>query len=121
MSGVKMNDRQQHIQTQVEETMALLEEPTPIEAGPWFRSHLHNRLKKLNDPTASYWSWGSILLRPAILVLIVALNLTTVFAALSPSSETPDARETYLNTMASEYQLSVSSEFFETYETTSEQ
>jgi hypothetical protein len=116
-----MNDRQQRIQAQMDKTMALLEQPTAIKAGPWFRSHVHNKLRKLNDPTASQWSWGAILLRPTILVLIVALNLTAVFAALSPSSETPDARETYLTTMASEYQLSVSSELFETYDTTSEQ
>jgi hypothetical protein len=118
--GVKMNNRQQHIQAQVDETMGLLEQPTAVKAGPWFRSHVHNRLRRLNDPTRSRWSWGAILLRPGILVLIVALNLTTVFAALSPSSETPDARETYLTTMASEYQLSVSSELFETYDTTTE-
>ncbi len=116
-----MNNRQQHIQSQVDKTMALLEQPTPIKADPWFRSRVHNKLRKLNDPTASHWSWGAIFLRPGILVLIVALNLTTVFAALNPSNETPDARETYLTTMASEYQLSVSSELFETYDTTSEQ
>ncbi|NQV31071.1 MAG: hypothetical protein HQ515_00165 [Phycisphaeraceae bacterium] len=115
-----MNDRQKHIQKHVDDTMALLEQQAPIKAGPWFQSHVQNKLRRLSEPTASKWSWGTALLRPAILLVVVALNLTTVFAALTPSTDTEDARETYLNTMASEYRLSVSSELLEDYETTTE-
>ena len=92
----------------------------PIKAGCWFQSHVPNNLQRLHEPTRSIGAWGTVLLRPAILLAVVALNLTTVFAALTPSSETEDARETYLNTLASEYQLSVSSELLEAYETTTE-
>ena len=115
-----MSDRQQQIKRHVDDTMALLERQAPIKAGPWFKSHVKNKLQRLNEPAQSKWSWGGVVLRPAILLVVVALNLTTVFAALTPSTETEDTRETYLNTLASEYQLSVSAELLETYETTTE-
>ena len=115
-----MNNRQQQIKRHVDDTMALLERQAQIKAGPWFQSHVQHKLQRLNEPAQSKWSWGAVVLRPAILVVVVALNLTTVFAALTPSTDTEDARETYLNTLASEYQLSVSSELLETYETTTE-
>ena len=115
-----MNNQKKQIKKHVDDAMALLEQQTPIKAGPWFQSHVQNKLKRLHEPGASKWSWQAVLLRPAILLVVVALNLTTVFAALTPSTETEDARETYLNTLASEYQLSVSSEILEAYETTTE-
>lgn len=115
-----MTNRKQQIQKHVDDAMALLEQQAPIKAGPWFQSHVRNKLQRLHEPTRSIGSWGTVLLRPAILLVVVALNLTTVFAALTPSTETEDARETYLNTLASEYQLSVSSELLEAYETTTE-
>ena len=115
-----MNNRQQQIKKHVDDTMALLDQRAPIKAGPWFQSHVQNRLQRLNETAASKWSWGPVLLRPAILLVVVALNLTTVFATLTPSTETQDARETYLSTLASEYQLSVSSELLETYKMTTE-
>ncbi len=115
-----MNNKKQQIQTHVDDAMALLERQAPIKAGPWFQSHVQNKLQRLHEPASSIGAWGTVLLRPAILLVVVALNLTTVFAALTPSTETEDARETYLNTLASEYQLSVSSELLEAYETTTE-
>jgi hypothetical protein len=113
-----MNDPQ-HIQKQVEETMALLEQPTSIKAGPWFRAHVHNRLRMTQEPRPLKGSWG-LLLRPGVLALIVCLNFATFFMTLNPSNAAQESRETYLSTLASEYQLTVSSEFFETYDTTAE-
>ena len=115
-----MNDQQQHIRKKVDETMALLENQASIKASPWFRSHTLNRLRRTNEPSASRWSWGLIWLRPGILAVVVALNFATFFSALNPSVKTQDIRDTYLSTMASEYQLSVSSELLETYETITE-
>ncbi|MCP4451666.1 MAG: hypothetical protein GY809_09410 [Planctomycetes bacterium] len=113
-----MNDRQRHIQEKVDEAMGLLEHPASVRAGPWFRSHTLNKLRRTNEPAASKWaSWGLMWLRPGILAVVVALNFATFFAALNPSTETQDIRTTYLSTMASEYQLSVSSELLQTYET----
>lgn len=115
-----MNDRKQQIQEHVDDAMALLEQQAPIKAGPWFQSHVQKKLQRLSEPDGSKWSWGTVLLRPAILLVVVAFNLTTVFAALTPSTDAEDARQTYLNTIASEYQLSVSVELLEDYETTTE-
>ena len=109
-----------YIQKQVEETMALLEQPEAIKAGPWFRSHVYNRLRMSQEPAVLQGSWG-VLLRPGILGVIVILNFATFFMTLNPSSAAQESRETYLSTMASEYQLSVSSELFETYDTGAEE
>ena len=115
-----MNDQKEHIQKQIDETMALLGQQAPIKASPWFRHRTHNRLRMLGEASDPRGSWGGLLLRPGILTLVIILNLTTFFVAMNPSMETQDARETYLTTMASEYQLSVSSEPLETYAATSE-
>ncbi len=115
-----MNDKQQKIQEKVAETMALLECQAPIKAGPWFRSHTLNRLRRVSEPSASRWAWGLMWLRPGLLAVVVALNFATFFAALNPSIETQDIRDTYLSTMASEYQLSASTEILGSYETTTE-
>lgn len=115
-----MNDQKEHIQEQIDETMALLGQQAPIKASPWFRHRTHNRVRMLGEASDPKWSWGGLLLRPGILALVVILNFATIFLAMNPSMETQDIRETYLTTMASEYQLSVSSELLETYATTSE-
>jgi len=114
-----MNHRQ-HIKKHVEDTMALLDQPDPIKAGPWFRSHVHNRLRAHNEPGLSRGSWRTLLLRPGLLMVVVILNFATFFVTLNPSSATQDTRDLVLSTMATEYQLSVSSELFETYTPTTE-
>ncbi|MCF7973578.1 MAG: hypothetical protein K9N55_07165 [Phycisphaerae bacterium] len=114
-----MNDPS-HIQKQVDETMALLEQPESIKAGPWFRSHVHNRLRKIQEPSRVKGPWIP-LLRPGLLMVVIFLNLVTFFITLTPSDAAQESRATYLSTMASEYQLSVSSELFETYDTGAEE
>jgi hypothetical protein len=114
-----MNDQPQ-IQEKVDQTMALLEHQAPTKASPWFRSHTVNRLRRVREPSTSKWAWGLIWLRPGILAVVVALNFATFFAALNPSIDAQDVRETYLSTLASEYELSVSTELLDTYETPTE-
>ncbi len=76
-----MNDQPQ-IQEKVDQTMALLKHQIPIKAGPWFRSRTLNKLRRVNEPSASRWTWGLMWLRPGILAVVVALNFATFFAAL---------------------------------------
>ena len=116
-----MDNKRQHIQEQVQETMGLLGHQEPVKAGPWFRARTHNKLRMLNNEASdSKGSWAGLLLRPGVLALVVILNITTFFVAMNPSAEAQDMRETYLDTLASEYRLSVSSELLETYAATSE-
>ncbi len=115
-----MHNRKEHIESQVDETMGLLGQQDRIKAGPWFRSQTHNKLRTAGEAPAPRGSWGLLLLRPGILMVVVALNIATFWVALNPSIETQDIRDTYLSTMASEYQLLASWELLEDYETTTE-
>lgn len=109
-----MNDRNRHIEKQVRQTMSLLDHPEKIQAGPWFRSHVHNKLRQLHEkPEPQTWVWQR-LLRPSVLVIIVILNVATFLTTINTTQASQDTRETYLNTLASEYQLSVSNEFYDT-------
>ncbi|MFC1729719.1 hypothetical protein ACFL6I_05225 [candidate division KSB1 bacterium] len=80
-----MNKKKSNIEKEIDLTLKELDHFEPIEASPFFYSKLTSRLNADSEKQVGFFSrFLSIdLLKPALLVLIVALNLFTVIKFLS--------------------------------------
>ncbi|MFC1764570.1 hypothetical protein ACFL6U_21195 [Planctomycetota bacterium] len=109
-----MENRQQKIEHEVNQTLNAFDQAPHLQAGPWFARRVRKRLDSdeaaipLNVGDAWHLGW----LRPALLVLIVTLNLVTAVVAFQRSDDVSEARETYVNSLASDYAYKISDTYF---------
>lgn len=63
---------------ETERTLAGLEQPEQIEVAPWFQSRVMCRIEAMETgvEARSVWGWTGLWLRPALVVAVVALNVT---------------------------------------------
>lgn len=113
------------IHQQVEKTLALLDDTERVTAGPWFHARLRTKIDGLTRQTDRRVAWtGFGLLRPALLAVVVAVNLATVFMTFRQTEQSSAGRrdrQEALSAFAVEYQFTGNTGLLEAYSTTTEQ
>lgn len=99
-----MSSRKEKIELEVQKTLDSFSQADRLTPGPWFASKIQSRLDA-TDPAPSRLGESLVfrLLRPALLTLIVLLNLVTAVAAFRRSEQNSETREAYVSVFASEY------------------
>ena len=90
-------DKQERIREEVEKTMSLLDQMQNLEADPYFYNRIEARLrsKERERKTKLLAFPVSGVLKPALLLLLLMINLISVFFLLKGSSETGLTGEKY--------------------------
>lgn len=101
-----MNPRNHRIEAEIEKTLAAFDPSKRLKASPWFAHRVKTRLTAVQNPPASMEWFAFRRLRPALLALIVLLNLVTAVVAIQRSEYDATTRETYIESFASEYAYS---------------
>lgn len=83
-------DKQKRVQEEVEKTMSLLDRMENLEAGPYFYTRVEARLrsKEREEKTILPGFFAARVLKPAFLVLLLMINLISVFFFLKESGDT---------------------------------
>ena len=99
-----MSSRNERIDQEVQKTLNAFSQVKRLTASPWFAERVRARLHaQAPESPAKVGSFLLHMLRPALLSLIVLLNVVTAVVALQRSVQSSEARETYVNVFASEY------------------
>ncbi len=101
-----MNPRNHRIEEEIERTLTAFDPSTRLKASPWFAHRVKTRLTDVQDTQAPMGWFAFRRLRPALLALIVLLNLVTAVVAIQRSEYDATTRETYVESFASEYAYS---------------
>jgi hypothetical protein len=83
-------DKQKRVQEEVEKTMSLLDRMQNLEAGPYFYTRVQARLrsKEREEKTKLPGFFSARVLKPAFLVLLLMINLISVFFFLEEYGDT---------------------------------
>ena len=98
-----MSGRKEKIEYEVEQTLAAFTQGERLTASPWFAARVRNRLNALGEAPAPMGRFVFGTLRPALLALIVTLNLVTAVVAVQRSEQSAETRREYVSSFASEY------------------
>jgi hypothetical protein len=90
-------DKQERIREEVEKTMSLLDRMQNLEADPYFYIRIEARLRseEREKKTKLMGYPGAGVLKPALLLLLLMINLISVFFILKQSGDTGLAEEKY--------------------------
>lgn len=108
-----MNQRKNKIELEVDQTLAVFGQTEGLKAGPWFAERVRARLTGRSEARGSAGWYGLLGLRPALVALMIALNVVTAVAALQRSETNASVRESYVESFASEYAYSSTDMLFE--------
>ena len=97
-----MTTKKDRIDREVARTLDLLDHTERIEAGPWLLGRVRQRIRTAQTSTGGP-GFSVELLRPALLALVVLLNLTTVLMTFY--HERSSERRASVETLISEYQF----------------
>lgn len=102
-----MKNREQ-IEQEVIKTLQCFEHKESIECHPFFSTRVLAKLRNLEEEKRAH-SLRKVLslsyLRPAVLILIIVLNIVSVLVIFQGSSDQMDVRGQYLTAFADEYGL----------------
>jgi len=108
-----MDQRRNRIEHEVEQTLAAFHRTEPLKASPWFAARVRARLTGSSSPQASLGWFGLLRLGPALLGLIVLLNVATAVVAFQKSGHDAAVRQTYVQSFAWEYAYTTTDMLFE--------
>jgi hypothetical protein len=108
-----MNQRNHRIEQEIEQTLATFDACTRLRASPWFAHRVKARLTALRDDRAPAGMVAFARLRPALIALIVLLNLATAVVAVQRSQRDASARQIYIQSFASEYAFTTTEMLFD--------
>jgi hypothetical protein len=109
-----MKHRKQHIEQEVEKTLTCLDQAERLEPSPWFAARLQARIDALeSEPGRTGLSiWTRLFMKPALLALMVVLNLATLFMAMQPNGNGQETRMQNVASLASDYGITYTDAFF---------
>ena len=100
--GTAMTDREAKIGKNVEKTLEAFTQAERITPDPWFHRRVIARIQSPPAPAPGPWSLLSLqLLKPALLIVMVVLNLTFVVKAYQQNSQ--EVHEDYVSHLVSDY------------------
>ncbi len=90
-------DKRKRVQEEVEKTMSLLDRVENLEAGPYFYTRVEARLRQIEreEKTKQPGIFGVRVLKPALLVLLLIVNLFSAVFFLVESGDTGQAEKKY--------------------------
>ena len=107
-----MKNNKPHIEEKVRLTMEELDELKAVEVSPFFISRLSQKLSESNETQQSvydrFFSFG--LLRPAVLVLLIALNLFSIIKFFNSTSSMKTKQQNMMDSIAESYASTTSVE-----------
>jgi len=95
------------IEEEVIKTLQYLERNETIDPGPFFYTRLQARINDLHKPKASLFDWlfGVQWVRPALIALLILVNVFSVFKVIQWVSAKMDSRNENLTAFAQSYSL----------------
>ncbi|NQV42507.1 MAG: hypothetical protein HQ506_09150 [Candidatus Marinimicrobia bacterium] len=94
------------IQEQVKLTLEAFHQDEPPEMDPWFYDRLKNRIEhEDNHDSPSIEAWWSRVLKPGMLIGLVALNLIMMIWIAIPNETSSTGRSDYIENLSSQYGL----------------
>ncbi len=103
--GTAMTDRKTQIKQNVQKTLEALEvsgQTERIAPDPWFHQRVMAKIQSPPSSAPGTWSLFSLqILKPALLIVMVVLNLTFVIKAYQQNSQ--QVREDYVSHLVSDY------------------
>lgn len=98
---------QDHIQEEVQKTLDCLDSMPRLEGNPFLYTRVETQLREVettrHTATAAHRVWG--ILKPALLLLLVAFNVITLARNLSSSTATTSSHSVLVQTIVQEYSL----------------
>ena len=90
-------DKRKKVREEVEKTMSLLDRMQNLEAGPYFYTRVQARLhsKERKKKTILSGFPGARVLKPALLLLLLMINLISVFVFLKGPGDTAVVEKKY--------------------------
>jgi hypothetical protein len=97
-----MTDRETNIRQNVQEALEAFGQTERIKPDPWFHRRVMNKIQSLPATAPNQWSMFSLqLLKPALLITMVVLNLSFVSKAYQQNNQ--ELREDYVSYLVSDY------------------
>ena len=97
-----MTDRETKIRQNVDKTLAAFDQPQRVTPDPWFQQRVMAKIQAGPSTSPSPWSLFCLqLLKPALLIAIVVLNISFVILAYQQNSQA--VRADYLGQLVSDY------------------
>jgi hypothetical protein len=99
--------REKRIEEEVEKTLRCLDEMDQIESSPYFLARLQARIREMEEEKPSFFTrlFGGRGLRPALLGLMVVLNLVSTVLIWQRTHGRSTDRSQYLSALVDEYSL----------------
>lgn len=106
--------KRDHINEEVQKTLAAMDNMEPLAADPYFYTRLNAKIQEMERTEQPLERRQGMLgyILPAMLVMLVAVNLFSVYWIFQGSSESGSDRESALSAFAEEYSLNQSSDSF---------
>ena len=104
-----MKDKQQELHRQieyeVEQTLRCLDRIETVQPGPWYFSRLVSRIETMESRREKRSFVFSLkqLLRPALLILLIAINLISAIVIIQHKPDSTDNRQTFITEIAGDY------------------
>lgn len=99
--------KNENIEQEIERTLLCFDEAERLKADPFFYTRLQTRIKDLEERKG--FSLQGLLnvkvLRPALLTLVIVMNIVTTFVVFQKVDRQTDYRDQYLTSFAEEYSL----------------
>ena len=100
--GTAMTDREEKIRQNVEQTLEAFATAEHVEPDPWFHRRVMAKIQSSPAPAPGRRPLFSLqLLKPALLIVMVVLNLTLVVKAYQQNNQ--QVHEDYVSHLVSDY------------------
>lgn len=103
--------KQEHISEEVEKTLNSLDNWQPVKTDPFFYTRLQARMQKRQEEHKWAWFFDSALLKPALAVAIVAINVVTLIHYSNQTSQAV-SRDEAIESFTNEYALNQSMDVY---------
>ncbi len=98
-------NKEEKIGKEVEKTLNAFDKVENLEANPYLFTRLQSEIEGSQTKGKRFFLSGNIL-RPAILFVVIIINICSVIFFSNSESETTSTKQTYLSAISSEYSIS---------------
>ncbi len=101
--------KQNRSEKQIEKTLKAFKTDVPPEMDPWFYERLTNKIRQgQSDKSPDKISWFAAVLKPGMLLGLVALNILMMVWISMPTESVSSGSTNYLESLSSQYGLNYS-------------
>lgn len=101
--------KQNRIEDQIENTLKAFKTDVPPDMDPWFYERLTNKIKQgQTNESQKNVSWFATILKPGMLLGLVALNILMMVWISMPTESVPSGSTNFMESLSSQYGLNYS-------------